>query len=64
MIPPLFDHGACVIDSCGKSNKEYLDKLYRRAASITKCRPIQQADLYLTLPDLICNFVEIILYVP
>ena len=48
MILPLFDYGACVIDSCAKGHKEHLDKLYRRAESIIECRPIQQADLHLT----------------
>ena len=54
MVLPVFDYGACVIDSCGKSHKEYLDKLHKRAASIKECRSIQQADLYLsfTLPNL------------
>ena len=48
MVLPLFDYGACVIDSCGKGHKEYLDKSHRRAASVIECRPIQQADLHLT----------------
>ena len=48
MILPLFDYRACVIDSCGKGHKEYLDKLHRCVASIKECRPVQQADLHLT----------------
>ena len=34
MILPVFDYCAVVWDSCGKTVREYLDKLQKRAAGI------------------------------
>ena len=34
MILPIFDYCAVIWDSCNKANRDYLDKLHRRAASI------------------------------
>ena len=34
MILPVFDYRAVVWDSCSKADREHLDKLHRRAASI------------------------------
>ena len=42
MMPPVFDYGAVVWDSCTKVDREYLDKLHRRAASIIKGYAISQ----------------------
>ena len=54
VLPLSIVDGACVIGSCGKDHKDYLDKLHRRVASIMECRSIQQAHLYLsfTWPNL------------
>ena len=49
MILPLFDYCGAVWDGCCKTNRDYLDKLQRRAASIIeKCR-VEQDEIYSTL---------------
>ena len=45
MILPLFDYCAEVWDSCGIGNKNYLDKLNRRAASIIERRSVEASEL-------------------
>ena len=45
MILPLFDFCAEVWDSCGIGNKNYLDKLNRRAASIIEHRSVEASEL-------------------
>ena len=42
MILPLFDYCAAVWDGCGKTNRDYLDKLQRRAASTTEKRRLSK----------------------
>ena len=49
MILPLFDYFAAVWDGCGKTNRDYLDKLQRRAASIIEKRRVEQDEIYSTL---------------
>ena len=49
MILPLFDYCAAVWDGCGKTNRDYLDKLQRRAASIIEKRRVEQDEIYSTL---------------
>ena len=34
MILPVYDYCSAVWDSCGKVNKDYLDKLQRRATRV------------------------------
>ena len=34
MVLPLFDYCCCVRDGCGQENKNYLDRLLKRAAGI------------------------------
>ena len=48
MILPVFDYSAVVWDSCGKADREYLDKLHSRAASITEGHAVHNRR-YLTL---------------
>ena len=43
MILPLFDYSAVIWDCCGKTNRDYLDKLQRRAASIIEGHRIPQS---------------------
>lgn len=54
MVLLLFDYCSIVWDSCGLGNKEYLDKLDRRAASIIKGRLVEYAELpnVFSWPDL------------
>ena len=49
MILPLFDYCVAVWDGCGKTNRDYLDKLQRRAASIIEKRRVEQGEIYSTL---------------
>ena len=41
----LFDYCCVVWDACGQRNKKFLDRLYRRAASIIDGRKVTQNDL-------------------
>ena len=48
MMPPVFDYCAVVWDSCTKADREYLDKLHRRAASIIKGYAVSQSQISYT----------------
>ena len=48
MILPVFDYCAVVWDSCSKADREYLDKLHRRAASIIEGYPVSQSQISYT----------------
>jgi len=48
MILPLFDYSAVSWDYSGKTNRYYLDKLQRRAASIIEGLRIPQSQVYHT----------------
>ena len=54
MILPVFDYSAVVEDSCGKADREFLDKLHSRAASITEGYAVPQSQISYTfgLPGL------------
>ena len=43
MILPVFDNCAVASDSCSKADREYLDKLHRRAASIIEGYAVSQS---------------------
>ena len=45
MVLPLFDYCCVVWDACGQRNKNFLDRLYRRAASIIEGRKVTQDEL-------------------
>ena len=49
MILPLFDYCSAVWDGCGKTNRDYLDKLQRRAVSIIEGRKVEQHEISRTL---------------
>ena len=49
MILPLFDYCSAVWDGCGKTNRDYLDKLQRRAVSFIEGRKIQHHEINHTL---------------
>ena len=49
MILPLFDYCSAVWDGCGKTNRDYLEKLQRRAVSIIEGRKIQHHEINRTL---------------
>ena len=49
MILPLFYYCSAVWDGCGKTNRDYLDKLQRRAVSIFEGRKIQHHEINCTL---------------
>ena len=49
MVLPLFNYCAEVWDGCGIGNKNYLDKLNRRAASIIERRPVKASELHTAL---------------
>ena len=49
MILPLFDYCSAVWDSCGKTNRDYLDKVHRRAVSIIEGHKIQHHEINRTL---------------
>ena len=42
MVLPIFDYCATIWDSCGRTNRDYLDKLHRRAASIIEGNKVSQ----------------------
>ena len=46
MILPLFDYCSAVLDGCGKTNRDYLDKLQTRAASIIEGRKVEQCEIH------------------
>ena len=46
MILPLFDYCSAVWDGCGKTNRDYLDKLQTRAASIIEGRKVEQCEIH------------------
>ena len=48
MILPVFDYSSVVWDSCGKADREYLDKLHSRAASITEGYAVTQSQISYT----------------
>ena len=48
MILPVFDYYAVVWDSCSKADREYLDKLHRRAASINEGCAVSQSQISYT----------------
>ena len=48
MILAVFDYCAVVWDSCSKADREYLDKLHRRAASIIEGYPVSQSQISYT----------------
>ena len=54
MILPVFDYCAVAWDSCSKADREYLDKLQRRAASIIEGYAVPQSQISYTfgLPGL------------
>ena len=45
MILPIFDYCAVIWDSCNKTNRDYLDKLHRRAASIIEGHKVSQSQV-------------------
>ena len=45
MILPVFDYSSVVWDSCGKADREYLDKLHGRAASIIEGYTVSQSQI-------------------
>ena len=45
MILPIFDYCAVIWDSCNKTNRDYLDKLHRRAARITEWHKVSQSQV-------------------
>ena len=48
VILPVFDCCAVVWDSCSKVDREYLDKLHRRAASIIEGYAVSQSQISYT----------------
>ena len=48
IVLPVFDYSAVVWDSCGKADREYLDKLHSRAASITEGYAVPQSQISYT----------------
>ena len=49
MVLPLFDYCSVVWDSCGNMNRDYLDKLQRRAASIIEGHQVEFSNIRHTL---------------
>ena len=47
-VLPVLDYCAVVWDSCSKADREYIDKLHRRAASIIKCYAVSQSQISYT----------------
>ena len=45
MILQIFDYCAVIWDSCNKTNRDYLDKLHRRAASIIEGHKVSQSQV-------------------
>ena len=48
MVLPLFD-SCCVWDACGQGNKNYLDRLLKRAAGIIEGHKVFSAEIHQTL---------------
>ena len=57
MVLPSFDYGCCVWDGCGQGNKNYLDRLLKRAAGIIAGRKATDTDIQQTMkwPSLQCR---------
>ena len=57
MVLPLFDYCCCVWDGCGQENKNYLDRLLKRAVGIIAGRKATDTDIQQTLkwPSLQCH---------
>ena len=57
MVLPLFDYCCVVWDGCGQGNKNYLDRLLKRAAGIIAGRKATDTDIQQTLkwPSLQCR---------
>ena len=57
MVLPLFDYCYVVWDGCGQGNKNYLDRLLKRAAGIIAGRKATDTDIQQTLkwPSLQCR---------
>ena len=57
MVLPLFDYCCVVWDGCGQGNKNYLDRLLKRAAGIIAGRKSTDTDIQQTLkwPSLQCR---------
>ena len=49
MVLPLFDYCCVVWDGCGQGNKNYLDRLLKRAAGIIAGRKATDTDIQQTL---------------
>ena len=49
MVLPFFDYCCCVWDGCGQGNKNYFDRLLKRAAGIIAGRKATDTDLLQTL---------------
>ena len=47
MVLPLFDYCCCVWDGCGQENKNYLDRLLKRAVGIIAGRKATDTDILL-----------------
>ena len=45
MVLPIFDYCATIWDSCGRTNRHYLDKLHRRGASIIEGNIVSQPQI-------------------
>ena len=45
VIIPLFDYCSAVWDVCGKTNRDYLDQLQRRAVSIIQGRKTKHREI-------------------
>ena len=56
MVLPFFDYCCCVWDGWGQGNKNYLDRLLKRAAGIIASRKATDTDIQQTLkwPSLQC----------
>ena len=57
MVLPLFDYCCCVWDGCGQGNKNYLDRLLKRAVGINAGRKATDTVIQQTLkwPSLQCH---------
>ena len=57
MVLPLFDYCCCVWDGCRQENKNYLDRLLKRAVGIIAGRKATDTDIQQTLkwPSLQCH---------
>ena len=52
---PIFDYYAVIWDSCNKTNRDYLDKLHRRAANIIEGTRSPSHRYRVYLVDLRCS---------